>query len=1260
MPKFLPVLRGSRSSRVETKSVAPIGVAFSHYYNDLAAAGVRGSRGRDWSIDRAVTEGYERIIWVFKSVNTIGADSARLPFRLREGDEEVDDHPLYRVLNKKANPIETGQVFRKRLSAQVMLSKRGAFVECTLSNGGTIKRLDLLPPDRTEIVPGTGNDLISHFRLTRKDGTYKNLDPQTVRWFRDPHPLDPYMGTTPLESAGLSVELDHFARLYNVSFMQNDGRPGGVLAVRKTDGSPTGGDMDERNMNRIEQRFGKGPVEAGKLSVIAGQLDYVDLAARPRDMQYGATSRNAKIEILSAFGVPESVLGYSAERTFDNADNELYVYWTRTLPAHHEILLTGFDEDSEDTLEGFFDTSHVEVLERAERTKREEARTEVAAGLRSIWSYAKMAGIDDEIEETAHTRALYIANGRTPLPARAEDMEALGLGTVVDEGAAPGAAPGAPGSAAVTDGATPPGGAPQPAPDGPPALPAAAAPRAVGAGPAGSAAAVLSAITGKHLHAIEGGRPKARAGYRLASKAAAPVESTPNLAEADALEAALAAALSGLTVRWTERAVARIVSPKQRKHTRHWAAEYKSDTRVGTKALDAARAVDDATWRTEAEAAVEPLIRAAATSAAQSLLADFAVEPPPGLSLATVASRAVYGVVTAVTNMVGLSAQGAALNLIAAVNKADQDGETIDAITDLVRKQAGGLETWARAVSTRAATATVNAARNDAAREAVQTSPGADEVTRVWFSRRDSITRPSHAPATGADGQARGLDEPFIVGDALLRFPGDPLGPPGETYHCRCFLRHRMVRTGRWTSRKHLAGQHDQQSHGRSGPRIIYPWEKFTAATRGDAVRIADAVESAIWGEGAGPHIVRPPEAARVIGAAERYDRAVESGEMVRVNSSLVELVDAVAVVDRMTNSAGDRLLDAADDGVNELVHRLLGRSARVKALPRDGDRDGFVYDGTPRQRPAPRRAIDVPAGGHGRSIRDQARANVDWRRGYEQTWERMKGEPRDARERAARDLWEMQRATDTNTPNARLLSGALQALTDLHEGAAGIDTPLSAGDNVDVIQTAPRAAAPRLREANIAEEAARVPNPGVGKRVGEPRKVPQARSGTHIYETVGGRWEGRTVDRLLWRVEKRDGVWGVYPPTEQSPAYFSAGTKREAERWAMDRANGIPDPDDEPETPSAADATYGVTYRGLDEGEAMVTAKVDGEVIGALRWNFLEDPPVVVDMSVGEKYRRQGVGTRLFEEARKRESRLQHSATLTTDGAAFRASFRD
>lgn len=61
------------------------------------------------------------------------------------------------------------------------------------------------------------------------------------------------------------------------------------------------------------------------------------------------------------------------------------------------------------------------------------------------------------------------------------------------------------------------------------------------------------------------------------------------------------------------------------------------------------------------------------------------------------------------------------------------------------------------------------------------------KVRRRWLATLDSRTRPEHGHA---DGQERGVDEPFIVGGEKLMFPGDKShGASGwNIYNCRCCL----------------------------------------------------------------------------------------------------------------------------------------------------------------------------------------------------------------------------------------------------------------------------------------------------------------------------------------------------------------------------------------------------------------------------------------------------------------------------------------
>ncbi|MFC7723437.1 phage portal protein [Nonomuraea recticatena] len=321
-----------------SSSVSGLGtVAVSDWAANLSAAARRA-----WSVDRAVAEAFERTVWVFKAVDATAENQSNLDFVLRDQDsgELIEDDPLLDLLNDgRANKLETGRQLRYRLSAQVLLSPRGAFVEITQDRRGRPIRLDLLPPGRTRPVPGKNGDLLSHFETITPDGIRIPIPPERVRWFRKPHPTDPYMGITPLQAAGLAVDQDFLAKIYNSSFMLNDGRPGGVLSVE--------GRTNDTDARRLEERFGRGPAEAGKLTVIGGgKLSYVDLAATPRDMAYGDMAARAKEEVLAAYGVGETVLGNSSGRTWDNAEQELFTFWTITMPPHLRILTTGFNEDS--------------------------------------------------------------------------------------------------------------------------------------------------------------------------------------------------------------------------------------------------------------------------------------------------------------------------------------------------------------------------------------------------------------------------------------------------------------------------------------------------------------------------------------------------------------------------------------------------------------------------------------------------------------------------------------------------------------------------------------------------------------------------------------------------------------------------------------------------------------------------------------------------------------------------------------------------
>lgn len=66
-------------------------------------------------------------------------------------------------------------------------------------------------------------------------------------------------------------------------------------------------------------------------------------------------------------------------------------------------------------------------------------------------------------------------------------------------------------------------------------------------------------------------------------------------------------------------------------------------------------------------------------------------------------------------------------------------------------------------------------------------------LDKVWLAAHDNKVRPSHR---AADGQRRGLTEPFMVGGWPLLYPGDKNGPPEEVINCRCAAATKETRNG--------------------------------------------------------------------------------------------------------------------------------------------------------------------------------------------------------------------------------------------------------------------------------------------------------------------------------------------------------------------------------------------------------------------------------------------------------------------------------
>jgi len=430
-----------------------------------------------WDITKAYQDGVAKVTWVYRCIDVIASNQAKLPMIFRKDNnpfgEVITEAPLLEIFNNTTNVGENAFAFRYRLSAQLLMSTRGVFVEIVRNKIGDPIALHLLPPADTAPIPDV-KKFVKGYEVKLPQGETRVIKPENVIWIRRPHPLDPYLSMTPMESAGVAIEVENLAKIYNRNFLINDGRPGGLLVLRS--------EINEEDKDELRSRFQGNIARAGAVGVIAADdgADFVDTAASPRDAAYIQMRTINKEEIFAAFGVPESIIGNSSGRTFSNAMEEGKVFWMETMEPHLDLIARSFDPIDPIYFVDF-DVSGVPILILTKQEQQGFYLQEYQQGLISVNEYRTLTDrkkVEAELADSilANPNLTPIANTEKPM----EDPNAAAQ----QQGPMAGAMPGVPGAdpMASPQGEIPMG--PEGAPTGPEGAPAApAAP----AGPEGAA-----------------------------------------------------------------------------------------------------------------------------------------------------------------------------------------------------------------------------------------------------------------------------------------------------------------------------------------------------------------------------------------------------------------------------------------------------------------------------------------------------------------------------------------------------------------------------------------------------------------------------------------------------------------------------------------------------------------------------------------------------------------------------------------------------
>lgn len=243
--------------------------------------------------------------WVYACVDIRAKSVAAARFRLykRVGVdefEEIEDHPMYELL-ERPNPWETKVEFFQRTVQYLDLLGDSYW---NVSQNGLRRPAELwiLPSEAMKIIPSE-RDFISGYELRKTGGGKVPFSVDEIVHLKYPNPANPYYGMAPLQAAHLGVKIDKYQNVFQTKFYQNSALPPVILETEK---GLTPGNRDELR-DHWHQLYGG--ENQGKTAVLDNGLKAKPLGINPKDLDWLASNRTTRDQILAIFGVPASKLG---------------------------------------------------------------------------------------------------------------------------------------------------------------------------------------------------------------------------------------------------------------------------------------------------------------------------------------------------------------------------------------------------------------------------------------------------------------------------------------------------------------------------------------------------------------------------------------------------------------------------------------------------------------------------------------------------------------------------------------------------------------------------------------------------------------------------------------------------------------------------------------------------------------------------------------------------------------------------------------
>ena len=293
-----------------------------------------------WNINSQMKQ-YGKSLYVFAAVNRIANKISDIDLQLyqivnKTGEaKEVLNHEVLDLMTK-INPFQTRSEFLKTAWINKKIAGEAFWLKVR-NNKGQVVELWNLRPDLMTVVSDP-NTYIKQYELAKEGGGSEVFDPSDIIHFKDPDPLNPFRGMSPLIASKSRIETEQSATEYQRDFFKNNARPDALLITEQQL------DTDQRGqMTSAWEERHQGRDNAAKIGILEGGMKYQQVSISQREMDYIESMKFTRDDILVALGVPKSVVT-SDDISYANAETGLKMFLSETIMPEMSQLVEVLNE----------------------------------------------------------------------------------------------------------------------------------------------------------------------------------------------------------------------------------------------------------------------------------------------------------------------------------------------------------------------------------------------------------------------------------------------------------------------------------------------------------------------------------------------------------------------------------------------------------------------------------------------------------------------------------------------------------------------------------------------------------------------------------------------------------------------------------------------------------------------------------------------------------------------------------------------------